>query len=168
MEQSRIAVRESGAVAEPVRTEVKKPIFPNFFERVWGGPTAEEIKKKTGRNADPVRSPSVTAGSANQEVRKATSRKGRNMTTPDIRTHVLRLHSLLEDARHECEGYDEPLQIQLKIGGKTFMEMSKASLSSANLFSTIDYKAFEEAVKSNPSLEVVVFQLDSDFTTNPL
>jgi hypothetical protein len=76
-----------------------------------------------------------------------------------MKIHIQRLHSLLDEARKECEGYDEPLQIQLKVGGERFMEMSKTSLSSADLFSTIDYQAFEEALKSDSSLEIVVFRV---------
>ena len=74
----------------------------------------------------------------------------------EINIHVHRLHSLLENARQQCEGYDEELLIQLKVGGETFMEMSKTSLESADLFSTIDYKAFDEALKVDASLEIVV------------
>lgn len=80
------------------------------------------------------------------------------MTTPDVRIHVLRLHSLLEGIRRDCEQYDDPLLIELKVGGKTFMEMSKASLFSADLFASIDQKAFEEAIKADPSLQIDVLK----------
>jgi len=72
----------------------------------------------------------------------------------ETKIHWHNLRALLESTRQECERYDDPLLIELKIGGKTFMKMTKAALSSPK----IDSKTFEEAVKLNPSLEVVVFR----------
>jgi hypothetical protein len=72
--------------------------------------------------------------------------------TSDTKIHWLNLRALLEQTRKNCEAYDDPLLIELKVGGKTFMKMTKAALSSPE----IDSEAFEEAIKSDSSLGVVV------------
>jgi hypothetical protein len=75
--------------------------------------------------------------------------------TSDTKIHWLNLRALLESTRQECERYEDPLLIQLKVGGKIFMELSKLSLS-ADLFTSIDQTAFEEAIKSDSSLRIDV------------
>lgn len=69
--------------------------------------------------------------------------------------HVLRLKALLEDTRQKCKVYDEPLQIELWVGAKPFMKLSKADLA-ADFISAIDLKAFEEALEPDSTLMVEV------------
>jgi hypothetical protein len=77
--------------------------------------------------------------------------------TSETKIHWLNLRALLESTRQECESYDkDPLLIQVRIGGKVFMELSRATLFSADLFTSIDQAAFEEAIKSDSSLRIDV------------